>query len=245
MFIPISQCEFRELLSLLTTWPEWIIDPRRFWAIAPFVSNSFVDGCRNSSRWRELRGRIFAKQFCLTQNFWQMDSQHQAIQNEKCRDASSQSRFVGFVPSRRGSVFEMPAKDLGPLHRTMEAVGFWQSLTYLDHHIAVPGRSTNINKMSFWMHHFSGFFGVWLAIFSYMWRLAMTPYVAFKKFVTMVGRSASAVPGSFGQLTRTASLKKLKACLRVILTFSTAWSEEDLSHKNSWHVFIVWYITSY
>lgn len=149
-----------------------------------------------------------------------MDSQHQGIQNEKCRDASSLSRFVGFVPSRRGSVFEMPAKDLGPLHRTMEAVGFWQSLTYLDHHIAVPRRSTNINTMSFSMHHFSGFFGVWLAIFSYMWRLAMTPYVAFKKFVTMVGRSASAVPGSFGQLTRTASLKKLKACLRVILTFS-------------------------
>lgn len=59
----------------------------------------------------------------------------------------------------------------------------------------------------------------------------MTPYVAFKKFVTMVGRSASAVPGSFGQLTRTASLKKLKACLRVILTISTTWSEEDLSHK--------------
>lgn len=59
------------------------------------------------------------------------------------------------------------------------------------------------------MHHFSGFFGVWLAIFSCMWRLATTPYVAFKKFVTMVGRSASAIPRSFDQLTRTASLKHL------------------------------------
>ena len=143
MFIPISQCEFRELLSLLTTWPEWIIDPRRFWAIAPFVSNSFVDGCRNSSRWRELRGIIFAKQFCLTQNFWQMDSQHQGIQNEKCRDASSLSRFVGFVPSRRGSVFEMPSERLGsasPDH------GGCRVLTKLDISWPPHSHATQINK---------------------------------------------------------------------------------------------------